>query len=516
MSEDKLNIILDTVVKLGKEIRTVNSRVDDLSKAYTPMKMSNNDIDVNENETPIGIKAWERAMASLDDEDIPLRDARRTSVYEKTMKYPEAVRDSPNIQLLHTQVASDLSLNYLTIPAVLSFMDKFRVLQQKQRGIKLYLGDFLHLNVSEELLSSHLEETDIDLSSKLIGNILRLPNDIVYSLIVKSITPRNKQILLQQLTRNLKFPFLPDGYVVSASYYSPMSKALIEFRGKFLSLWDLLTTFVDFPTPPLRSNSHTTGVLSTFLDIIPFDHGNKLYKSMDKDQVKAMKNIKEDFFPVFYSKVREILKESNAIKDLNNTLDMHFSSNKKDFHNKEKDYHNKDYKDRPKSLSYSTTLDSNDNNDNKNDTNNNENNNNNNNNNNNDKKIGNEIDNDDSLLSLAYSSTFETSSFSRLDSKDSLGHAIKAILPCFSMLRTGKCLKADKCNFSHAKLDLIKAWQTMFDDLKSSPFNPNKHLAHSSPDSSRHSYVHTSPAPLSTVTSPIPLSTVSSDLTAIE
>ena len=61
-------------------------------------------------------------------------------------------------------LVSDLSLNHLTIPAVLSFMDEFRVLQQKQRSVPLFLGDFLHLSVSEELISFHFEETDTDLA----------------------------------------------------------------------------------------------------------------------------------------------------------------------------------------------------------------------------------------------------------------------------------------------------------------------------------------------------------------
>lgn len=509
MSDDKLTLILDSVVKLGKDIRLVNSRVDEISKNYTPLKMNpDNDIldnDIRDNDTPIGIKAWERAMASLDDDDIPVKDPRRTSVYEKSMKFPEAPRDSPHIQLLHTPVESDLCLQYLTIPAIIAFMDKFRVLQQKQRSVPLYLGDFLHLNVSEELLSLHLEETDIDLSSKLIGNILRLPNEVVYSLIVKSITPRNKQILLQQLTRNLKFPTLPDGYIVTATYYSPMSKALIEFRGRFTTLWDLLTTFVDFPTPPLRSNSHTTGILSTFLDLIPFDHGNKLYKSMDKDQIKAMRDIKSDFFPVFYSKIREIMKQSNRTKDINIALDMHYTSTKKD--------HNKAFKDRPKSLSFSTLLDSHES---ENDSQNNENENDSqhieNNNNEMHAEIHNtntmpsELNNNDAFLSLSYSSMSEMSSLSRLDSN-------KTILPCFSMLRTGKCPKADKCNFSHIKSDLISAWQAMFNDLKSSPFNPNKHLI-PPPDLSRHSSNHNSPAPVSTISTSLPL--VSSDLALTE
>jgi hypothetical protein len=63
----------------------------------------------------------------------------------------------------------------------------------------------------------------------------------------------DKEIFMQQLNKNLKFPHLPDGYIVSASYYQPMSKALKEFKGKFITLYDLLTTFINYPLPPLRA-----------------------------------------------------------------------------------------------------------------------------------------------------------------------------------------------------------------------------------------------------------------------
>jgi hypothetical protein len=75
-------------------------------------------------------------------------------------------------------------------------MDKFRVLQQKQRKIPL-LGDFLHLSVSEELVAREIEQNDTDYSVKVIGNILRLENVIVYGMIVRAITPRNKEIFMQ-------------------------------------------------------------------------------------------------------------------------------------------------------------------------------------------------------------------------------------------------------------------------------------------------------------------------------
>jgi hypothetical protein len=132
------------------------------------------------------------------------------------MKFKEPLVNESNIQMLYTPIQSDLLLTHLTLSAVLFFMDKFRVLQQKQRNIPL-LGDFLHLSVSEELVAREIEENDTDYSDKVIGNILRLENVIVYGMIVRAITPRNKEIFMQQLNKNLKFPHLPDGYIVSAS-----------------------------------------------------------------------------------------------------------------------------------------------------------------------------------------------------------------------------------------------------------------------------------------------------------
>ena len=52
----------------------------------------------------------------------------------------------------------------------------------------------------------------------------------------------------------------------------------------------------------------------------------------------------------------------------------------------------------------------------------------------------------------------------------------KTILPCYTTLRSGKCLKGTEYTYSHFKTELIKGWQDMFTELKASPLNPNKHL----------------------------------------
>ena len=98
--------------------------------------------------------------------------------------------------MLYSPVQSDLLLPHLTVSAVLFFMDKFRILQQKQRNIPLLRGDFLHLSVSEKLVAREIEENDNDYSVEVIGNILRLDNVVVYGMIVRAVTPRNKEIFM--------------------------------------------------------------------------------------------------------------------------------------------------------------------------------------------------------------------------------------------------------------------------------------------------------------------------------
>ena len=163
--------------------------------------------------------------------------------------------------------------------AVLFFIDKFRVLQQKQRNIPLLLGHFIRLSVSEELVAREIEENDNDYSDRVIGNVLRFDNVVVHGMIGRAITPRNKEIFMQQLNKNLKFPHLPDCYIVSASYYQPMPKALIEFKGKFITLYDLLTIFIDYPLPLLRTEGLKKGIISTFIDAIPQNHGVKMLQA---------------------------------------------------------------------------------------------------------------------------------------------------------------------------------------------------------------------------------------------
>ena len=462
-NEPKLSDIMLSLSEVKEQVTTLRNRIDQISPTST--------------------------KSIFESDDLPERNPRRSTIYERSMKFQEPLVNESNIQMLYSPVQSDLLLTHLTVSAVLFFMDKFRLLQQKQRNIPLLLGDFLHLNVCEELVAKELEENDIDFSDKIIGNILRLTNVIVYGMIVRAITPRNKEILMQQLNKNLRFPSLPDGYVVSASYYQPMAKALLEFRGKFTTLWDLLTTFIDYPLPPLRTKGLKKGILSTFVDAIPQNHGAKILQSMNYEQLKSMTDIKKDFFPVFFAIVRQITKQSNIVKDLNYTMEMQFTNQYK-----------KEYSD-AKKLS-STPI----------------------------KNLSHiaesatpayESDNEDITMNntnLFYQHIASMKNEENEQYQSSTGDTPilfnltlpkeKVILPCYTMLRTGKCVKGQECKYSHTKEELIRAWQNMFAELKASPYNPNKHL---SPGNTKPSYNTPQPKVLQSIVEDIATPTSSDE-----
>jgi hypothetical protein len=466
-NEPKLSDIMDSLSDMKNQVTNLSKRLDLISPAKFSYEQS-----------PTATKAFERAMENLDidiDEipSLPKRNPRRSTIYESSMKFQEPYVNETNIQMLYSPIQSDLLLTHLTVSAVLFFMDKFRILQQKQRNIPLLLGDFLHLNVSEELVAKELEENDIDYSDKVIGNVLRLTNVIVYGMIVRAITPRNKEIFIQQLNKNLKFPSLPDGYIVSASYYQPMSKALIEFRGKFTTLWDLLTTFIDYPLPPLRTKGLKKGILSTFVDAIPQNHGTKILQSMNYDQLKSMADIKKDFFPVFFSIVRQITKQSNIIKDLNHTMDMQFNNQYKKDTSDSKKQSTTPFKNLSNITEYTTPNDNDSNNEDF------------------------TTNNTDLFYQHIASIINDKDDQSTNEDSNNLSNLTlpkeKTILPCYTMLRTGKCVKGAECKYSHIKAELIKAWQDMFTELKASPFNPNKHLT---PANTKNAYNTPSSKPL--------------------
>jgi hypothetical protein len=357
------------------------------------------------------------------------KPSRRTSFYEREMKFvPPPINSTP--QILYQHIDSDLQLERLNIPSVLSFIEDYKKLQQKQRTIPLQLGDFLAPSVIRQLVSDALEYDGTDFNNRIVGNTLLLDNQSVYDMILRYIRPTSKEILLKCLNKNLKFPPLPNGYVVTTTYYQPMWRALLEYRNKFISLYEVLTADIEFELPPLRTHNTVKGLIAAFLDHIPQEHGAKVFKRMNYEQVKAMKCIVTDFIPVFFTLARGLFDQSMKVRDTNDAYDMNFTAQVPS--KPAKTLHAlgaaTDYSPFPAEQDAVSVMD--------------------------------EDELQPGSLSALNIATKPDKTLSKAKP-----------LPCFSMVRTGKCLRGPKCTFSHKEEDLYAAWTASFQELQASPFN---------------------------------------------
>jgi hypothetical protein len=128
-------------------------------------------------------------------------------------------------QVLYQPIETDLQLTTLSGTSVLKFFEDYKKLQQKQRTIPLRLGDFLAPNVIRQLVADATQYDEEDLNDRVVGDTLLLDSDRVMEMIIRYIRPTSKESLLKALARHTKFPPLPSGYVVTASYYQPMWRA---------------------------------------------------------------------------------------------------------------------------------------------------------------------------------------------------------------------------------------------------------------------------------------------------
>jgi hypothetical protein len=189
----------------------------------------------------------------------------------------------------------------------------------------------------------------------------------------------------------------------------------------------MLTQDIEFALPPLRTHSNVKGLIAAFIDPIPMKHGEKLYQSMDVEQVRLMKSLVYDFIPVFYELARNVYDQSMKVKALTQTFDMEYERPFRE----------------TKALRALEAVE------------------------------------ESSIPSDSDDVEVETS-FLRVLVKDKPEQKASP-LPCSSMLKTGKCTKGPKCTFSHVAEDLYKAWTTAFHDLQNSPFNPRNKGKESKP-----------------------------------
>ena len=438
----EISEIMFSISQLANTLGTlVTDRKNDRILLEANMKSINDIQSLKSSTTPMSPVI--NPLDHMDDTFPTTRRESRRSSYDVAMKlFPIESADTKNINFLYSPVMSDLELKYLSVSNFLIFWKNFVILQQKHPEQILQLGNFLSPKVIEELIADLYEYDGSDFETHVRGGQLNLHNSEIYPMIIKKISPRTKEIFILTLNRNLTFPTLPSGYIVSVNMYRPMYLALLAWQTNFFFLYDLLITDLRCELPQFRTRNGVKGILDSFLDPIPQEHGHNLLRALNFDQVKNMKDIKSDFIPVFMAFIKQIYTQHTISLDLNLTTGMYvppsYSKKKNDIpHN-------------PHKLSYLPQSDT---------------------------SVQNP-DNDyyeDFLIDsnhFGHESLSSDPASSALNVIDTLQ---KKPLPCFVMMRTGKCSKGNACTYSHITKDLVMCWQSVFNDLKSSPFNSRLH-----------------------------------------
>ena len=113
--EPTLSDILLSLSEVKDQVTTLRKRIDQISPTRTKSTFE---------QSPMGTKAFERAMENLDldsddIQDLPKRNPRRSTIYENSMKFKEPLVNESNIQMLYSPIQSDLLLTHLTVSSSL-------------------------------------------------------------------------------------------------------------------------------------------------------------------------------------------------------------------------------------------------------------------------------------------------------------------------------------------------------------------------------------------------------------
>jgi hypothetical protein len=117
------------------------------------------------------------------------------------------------------------------------------------------------------------------------------------------------------LDKLMVFPTMPDGYVANASYFEPLYVALLEFRRRFMAVYNFITPENGFELPALAFRSNPKGILNYFLEKIPEPIGMNIH-NLIKPPRGGYQSV-ENYMELFYVEVIKIMDHSRSTRSFN-------------------------------------------------------------------------------------------------------------------------------------------------------------------------------------------------------
>ncbi len=225
---------------------------------------------------------------------------RRDSIIRRAVK---AAADPKNMVTYTMQAPSysHIHLSKMTVPSIHKFLVDI-VAYQSAYGIRLPVTTLIASNVAEQLMAKDRSLTSAKFHS--------LTGEQLLSKLQAEIRPGDKLTFIKTLDRNVTFE-LQSGYKPTAIDFKPMYEAVLVFKKKFLTVFEMLSEDNDEQNIP-STDTKPGGLIHCFNSKIPFNYGQNVYTTLEVKKFATLYDYERAFSSVleghykFYLKSRTL------------------------------------------------------------------------------------------------------------------------------------------------------------------------------------------------------------------
>ena len=249
-----------------------------------PQKLLDSDSnDSSQDEKSVDIDLEETSANSSESDEIAVRSDRRKSIMERIAHNA----DHPRHQVQYTRQPPDykhIRLTSLTIRNIFKFLDDV-IEYQVAYGIPLPITTLVDPSVRDLILARQRRLT--------LTRFYELSTSEFTKILQKQVKPPGRLAFQENLNKTCSFE-LPHGYKPSSNNFRPFYDALLQYKNKFIRVYEILATDNKRNIPEV--NNKDGGLIKIFIDKIPFEYGARTFKSLKPRKYKDIYEFLKKFF----------------------------------------------------------------------------------------------------------------------------------------------------------------------------------------------------------------------------
>jgi hypothetical protein len=187
---------------------------------------------------------------------------------------------------------SQVRLKHLNFESVFHFLNDFMKEQQSYPDFELSMGSYLTVNV---MLQIQAFDEQICLTGTRVvisGDCIKMPNELLCHLLLKIVAPKSTEDFERELQVLVRFPMLPNHYVVDPLKWQWMYEAFLLFFHRFQDVYSLLTSNPEANHSPIfKTHKGRLGLMDILLAKIPNELGKYMSEQIPVAELKQCTDI---------------------------------------------------------------------------------------------------------------------------------------------------------------------------------------------------------------------------------